>query len=158
MSSPSKYKEISTEDDRSTSSSLYASVDSIQIQDTSTNAGEYKPSSFDFSELIRPSANRTVISYSAHSHTLVQRSSSIDSGSDLKELELHRAVFQNDVVKIKQLLARIRRSRFKNVAALLDIKDKFENTPLHLACMLGHLEIAKMLTEAGATVKIRNIQ
>lgn len=38
------------------------------------------------------------------------------------------------------------------------IKDKHENTPLHLACMLGHLEIAKMLTKAGATVKIRNRQ
>ncbi len=152
MNPSSKYKKIdSTDDDRSTPS-LYASVESIQIQETTS-----KPNNFDFSELIRPSANRTVISYSAHNHTLVQRTDSAENDGT-KELELHRAVFQNDIVKINQLLARIKRSRFKNITDLLDIKDKFENTPLHLACMLGHLEIAKILIEAGATVKIRNIQ
>jgi ankyrin repeat protein len=32
------------------------------------------------------------------------------------------------------------------------------NTPLHLAAMLGHIEIACLLTKYGAVVKARNKQ
>ena len=37
-------------------------------------------------------------------------------------------------------------------------QDKHANTPLHLACMLGHLDLVRLLTANGARVKVRNLQ
>lgn len=158
MSSSSKYKQqqdIEVVDEHHHHS--MSSFETSPVSDSSISSPSSKSSSgFDFSELIRPSANRTVISYSAHSQTLVERTNSITDENRL--LELHRAVFQNDVAKLRNLLVKLSRSGFKNVRQMLDMKDKFENTPLHLACMLGNLEMVKMLADAGATVKIRNAQ
>lgn len=67
-------------------------------------------------------------------------------GDDWLGLELHKAVFANDVNKVGELVR----------TCDLGEKDKFGNSPLHLATMLGHREVVNVLLANGAPVKIRN--
>ncbi|OQR76185.1 ankyrin repeat containing protein-like [Tropilaelaps mercedesae] len=64
------------------------------------------------------------------------------------EFELHRAVFAQDVQKASELVR----------TADLSLKDKYGNTALHLAVMLGYREIVNLLLANGAPVQIRNAQ
>lgn len=68
-------------------------------------------------------------------------------------LQLHRAIFENDSEKLNQL--------FKNhtiIRQLVTKKDKHGNTPLHLACMLGRPQkIVQDLIEHGALLNSKNI-
>ncbi|XP_065349215.1 ankyrin repeat domain-containing protein 13C-B isoform X1 [Cloeon dipterum] len=59
---------------------------------------------------------------------------------------LHRCIFSDDRKRLSQLL------RSKDVGA----KDKYGNTPLHLAVMLGRRECIHLLLNHGAPVKVKN--
>jgi ankyrin repeat protein len=73
------------------------------------------------------------------------------AATDLHYTELHLHVFNNNLRAVANLI------RTKS-PAWLSQPDVHGNTALHLACMLGHIESATMLLEAGASVKFRNRQ
>ena len=128
---------------RTNSDSSYATIDSIQID---LNQPEITDS-------IKLPSNRTVLSYSAKNQTLIV---SNDNTNSSKSMDLHYFTYQNNVAKIKWLLENIKRTDPKHLKEIVSQKDKHENTPLHIACMLGNLEICKLLCTAGAVVKTRN--
>ena len=101
-------------------------------------------------------SNRTVLTYSEKNRTLSIKNETITQASD--SLDLHACVFNNDIVKLKSIIESLRRNNKKCLKQLLSAKDKHDNTPLHLACMMGNYEITKLLVDAGATVKTRNKQ
>ena len=70
---------------------------------------------------------------------------------------LHYAAFGGDVSKVKELLLIegididcISGNRSRS-------EDKMRNTPLHWAVKEGHLEVAKLLIEAGADPEVKNL-
>ena len=101
-------------------------------------------------------SNRTVVTYSEKNRTVSIKNETITQTCD--SLDLHACVFHNDIVKLKSIIETLRRNNPKCLKQLLTAKDKHENTPLHLACMMGNYEITKLLVDAGATVKTRNKQ
>ena len=73
-------------------------------------------------------------------------------------LELHHFVFHNDLDSILAYIKRHEATNASQLADYLSIRDHHGNTPLHLAAMLGHIELARLLTDRGAVVKARNRQ
>jgi len=67
-------------------------------------------------------------------------------GSDFK---LHEAAFKSDHNLLKTLLE-------ENKEYDINEKDKFGNTPLHLASMMGHIDCVAVLTEFGADTNMKN--
>jgi len=67
-------------------------------------------------------------------------------GSDFK---LHEASFKSDHNLLKTLLE-------ENKEYDINEKDKFGNTPLHLASMMGHIDCVAVLTEFGADTNMKN--
>lgn len=71
--------------------------------------------------------------------------------SDLNALDhagysiLHNAVSYNNVESVKLLLKR---------GAYVDVKSKYQQTPLVIACNYGFLEITKMLIDSGAQIDL----
>jgi ankyrin repeat protein/L-ascorbate metabolism protein UlaG (beta-lactamase superfamily) len=61
--------------------------------------------------------------------------------------EIHQAVIDNDIERVAELL----RSD-PGLARLPDENDRFRSLPLHHAATNGHIEIARLLLEAGAPV------
>ncbi|XP_065572434.1 ankyrin repeat domain-containing protein 13C-like [Artemia franciscana] len=61
-------------------------------------------------------------------------------------VKLHRAVFENDIKLLSSLIKQ----------EDVNEKDKFGNTALHLAVMLGRKECIQLLLAHGARVKIKN--
>jgi ankyrin repeat protein len=74
-----------------------------------------------------------------------------------KSIELHYFVFHNDIEGVKKYILKHKKLKH-NLSDYLSIRDVHGNTPLHLAAMLGHIEIASLLTKYGAVVKARNKQ
>jgi ankyrin repeat protein len=66
---------------------------------------------------------------------------------DEAQLELHRVVFHGDLAGAKAALER---------GASVSVHDRFGNTPLHIAVMLGHKELVECLLSHGAVVKEKN--
>ncbi|KAF7638647.1 hypothetical protein Mgra_00002025 [Meloidogyne graminicola] len=64
---------------------------------------------------------------------------------------LHKAVFQNDILRLSEMLTDTRSPQLD-----LDQKDTHGNTALHLAAMLGNIEAAKLLLKHGANVGLKN--
>jgi len=73
-------------------------------------------------------------------------------------VDLHYFVFQNDIESVKNYIKRHKKEHPQQLKYYLSIRDKHGNTPMHLAAMLGHIEIVKLLIENGAFVKARNKQ
>ncbi|KAL6061854.1 early endosome antigen 1 [Balamuthia mandrillaris] len=73
------------------------------------------------------------------------------SGSDSEQgqvgwsSEIHEAVWQNNVAKVKQMVEEKRPDL--NLEAVVE-----DCTPLYLACLKGHTEVAEILIEGGAKV------
>ncbi|CAK5068817.1 unnamed protein product [Meloidogyne enterolobii] len=75
-----------------------------------------------------------------------------DNGAWLDEhFPLHKAVFQNDISRINEILTTTCLPKIN-----LDQMDTHGNTALHLAAMLGNIEAAKLLLEHGANVGLKN--
>lgn len=112
-----------------------------------------------------PAPTRTVLKYSDKNTRFIFEQKLSDSyDGDLlasNSLELHFYVFHNQVDKVKEHIDKLKRkhnNQKQTIADNLSIKDLHDNTPLHLCCMLGNLEIAKFLISEGAIVKSRNKQ
>ncbi|CAF1093238.1 unnamed protein product [Brachionus calyciflorus] len=109
--------------------------------------------------LVDDSSNKkTVLSYSfknQESNIIAKEMTHLIDES----LELHFKVFKNDLSELKKCLAKLKKD-FKNdqLDSKLNYRDKYGNTPLHLAVMLGNLDATKLLIESGSRVKIRNEQ
>lgn len=73
-------------------------------------------------------------------------------------VELHYFVFQNDIESVRNYIKRHKKEHPQQLKYYLSIRDKHGNTPMHLAAMLGHIEVVKLLIENGAFVKARNKQ
>jgi hypothetical protein len=67
--------------------------------------------------------------------------------SSLIDKELLKASGIGDVEKVKKLLKE---------GADVNAKDKWDDTPLHLAAIYGHIEVVKVLIENGAYVNAKN--
>ena len=78
----------------------------------------------------------------------------VNSGLSSETTELHYLVFHNKLNELKRYIE-INKNKYLDK---LSAQDKHGNTPLHLACMLGNIEVAKRLINANAKVKIRNKQ
>jgi ankyrin repeat protein len=65
------------------------------------------------------------------------------------KIDLHAACNDNDYANVKVFL--------EEVDSNLDLTDSFGNTPLHIACAKGHLEIVKLLLDKNANAEIKNI-
>ena len=86
------------------------------------------------------------------------------------QLELHKYVYADDAAKVRayidshrQRLQQQQQQQESTVAEqqlsdYVSIRDMHGNTPLHLAAMLGRLECARLLIDAGAVCKARNKQ
>jgi ankyrin repeat protein len=72
--------------------------------------------------------------------------------------ELHYFVFQNDIESVRNYIKRHKKEHPLQLKYYLSIRDKHGNTPMHLAAMLGHIDVIKLLIENGAFVKARNKQ
>lgn len=66
----------------------------------------------------------------------------------MTDYHLHQAVFNNDVERAKTLIASGQHD--------INQRDKFGNTPLHLATMLGFHDCVTLLTESQCDVNIKN--
>lgn len=71
-----------------------------------------------------------------------------------ESIELHQYVFKNDLNLIQSY---IDRHKTKFIEKLC-LQDHHGNTALHLACMMGRIDIVKRLIHANCKVKIRNRQ
>ena len=71
-------------------------------------------------------------------------------------IELHYFVYHNDKEGVQKYIKKHRKQNPKMLSDYLSIRDLHGNTPLHLAAMLGHVEIARLLLENGAITKCRN--
>ena len=96
---------------------------------------------------------KTVLKYSDRNNGITREVSSLDQ---LLDTELHYLIFKNDLNILKNTLNKYKKE--KVLENKIGQKDKFGNTPLHIAVMLGNLESAKLLLESGCKVKIRNEQ
>jgi len=67
---------------------------------------------------------------------------------DPSSLELHEAVFNNDVLRLRMLLS--------SETHDINQRDKFGNTALHLATMMGFIDCVSVLTENNCDVNIKN--
>lgn len=78
---------------------------------------------------------------------------SFKTNSNCDSLQLHKAIFTNDLQAIHNIL------QDKSLAERLAIKkDKHGNTPLHLACMLGRpKEVLQPLLDLGSSVDCKNL-
>lgn len=82
-----------------------------------------------------------------------EENKNINNGGD-GFTELHYLVFNNKLPEIKRYIEQNKNKYLDK----LSVQDKHGNTPLHLACMFGRIEIVKRLINANARVKIRNKQ
>ena len=39
---------------------------------------------------------------------------------------------------------------------MIEVNDRYDNTPLHIACSKGYLEVAEALLDAGAQIDNKN--
>ena len=108
-------------------------------------------------ETMRP-PTRTVLQYSEKNNYMFGEFTGLSNGQNNlgTSLDLHLLAFNNDLIGVKNFVDRLKKKNLKNLSDLVSIKDHHGNTPLHLACMLGHFEVAKFLVESGAVVKSRN--
>ena len=67
---------------------------------------------------------------------------------------LHKLVFHNDIVR----LATAVKHASARQPELLDVRDGYGHTALHLAVMLGHHDCAKLLASYGAQVRLKTSQ
>ena len=44
----------------------------------------------------------------------------------------------------------------KNIIKMIEVNDRYDNTPLHIACSKGYLEVAEALLDAGAQIDNKN--
>lgn len=65
---------------------------------------------------------------------------------------IHVAAQRGDVEKVQRFL------NTKRGRQNLDAVDRFDSTPLHLACEKGHDAVVRMLVENGANVHARGIR
>jgi ankyrin repeat protein len=75
------------------------------------------------------------------------------NNNDQVSTELHYLVFHNKINDLQRYIDQNKKNLDK-----LSIQDRHGNTPLHLACMLGHIDIVRRLIHANSKVKIRNKQ
>lgn len=146
-------------DNLSNDASSYGSASSLpsSVALSMSNKTTPKPS---------PVHTRTVLKYSDKNTRYIFEQKLADSTYDEDQLtsnslELHFYVFNNQVNKVKEHIDKLKRkhnNQKQTITDNLSIKDLHDNTPLHLCCMLGNLEIAKMLINEGAIVKSRNKQ
>lgn len=64
------------------------------------------------------------------------------------EKQMIKAAKKGDVVAVKQLL--------KLAPSLSNARDKDGSTPLHCACWKGHVEVVRVLLDAGADINAKN--
>lgn len=138
-------------------SKLKAVNDEEKSSLSSYGSAESDKEKIDYTEKIMPvNSSRTVLSFSAKNNNALVLNT--NGNGENSEYELHRLVFFNDISGVRRYIERFIRANLKIRSEALSMKDKYENTPLHLACMLGHIEISRLLVLGGATVKIRNKQ
>ena len=44
----------------------------------------------------------------------------------------------------------------KHIKKMIEVNDRYDNTPLHIACSKGYLEVAEALLDAGAQIDNKN--
>jgi len=154
MNSKSTYKKVSngTEDDTISNASSYGSVSSFKQEDATNNNNNKSLNAFNTTKPVV----RTVLKYSDRKN-LFEQPQQQDQLVVSNSLELHYYVYHNDIKKIKDLIQNLKK-KHKSISEHISIKDLHDNTPLHLCCMLGNLELAKLLIDEGALVKTRNKQ
>jgi 26S proteasome non-ATPase regulatory subunit 10 len=79
---------------------------------------------------------------------LIAAGANTNSRDHLGQTPLHRVAAKGNVGMLTYFLSLERLQ--------LDVEDKAENTPLHLAVEFGHAELAIRLIEAGADFEVKN--
>lgn len=155
-------KELNTsntqdDEDSISNASSYGSASSNRLDELAANQTKPTPSP---PPPPRPTPqSRTVLKYSDKNNRYLFDQLQHDQPLQVaNSLELHYHVFHNDIKKVREYIARVKRTSPKSLVECLSFKDLHENTPLHLSCMLGNSEITKLLIDEGAIVKSRNKQ
>ncbi|XP_069174847.1 transient receptor potential cation channel subfamily A member 1 homolog isoform X4 [Procambarus clarkii] len=86
--------------------------------------------------------------YMAIVNKLLEAGSKVDNKNEDEETAFHVAAEAGQVRVVRELV-----NRYK---FLLSDENEYSNTPLHLACLQGHTDVARTLLEAGAAVDARN--
>ena len=75
---------------------------------------------------------------------------------------LHQAAKLGDLKGFKQLVKQLTKKHGSKAARVVDEKDEYYQTPLHIACFEGHINIVKYLVDKCkaniyARDKVRNL-
>lgn len=95
------------------------------------------------------SVKKTILNYSIKNQGITKQVT-VD-----ELLHVHYILFADDHNELKKFLSKLKKD---DIDKKLSHKDKFGNTPLHIAAMMGQLDAVKVLIDAGSRVKIRNEQ
>ena len=148
------------------STSLEKGADADSKKVTRIKYSDRNPSFFD-PQSIQVNLNEEVNSHQVKqspTQTMTYLDDDYSLSNELNEIvasnsvDLHYFVFQNDIESVKNYIKRHKKEHPQQLKYYLSIRDKHGNTPMHLAAMLGHIEIVKLLIENGAFVKARNKQ
>lgn len=132
--------------------SLPELTQTVYANNTTSNDLILNDSNYDNDYILSNKLNEVVLSNSVELQYYTFHN---DKENVLKYINKHRTKLAHSTSNSNN--SKNKKSKIKiELGDYLSIRDVHGNTPLHLATMMGHIEIAKLLLENGAVAKCRN--